>query len=299
MRQILTEAQWHPLRAVHETRVRPWVEPRLDRMSRQERHPVEDFLFEYYQYRPGQLLRWQPGFGIALLGDSARDYLLHKGFRETLAGITPDASTLSPGRRTSVQWIRTLLRRTEARPPSLGCFGLHEWAMVYRAENIRHEKWPLRLSHAEIARLVEQAGPRCTHFDAFRFFTPPARPLNKFQPTRETVPETEQPGCLHTNMDLYKWAFKLSPFSPSDLVADAFALAREIRQLDMRASPYDFSALGLAPVCIETPEGRAEYEAAQRYFYELSLPLRRRLIALCDDVLAETPDHLLTSASSS
>ncbi len=297
--RILTETEWHPLRAAHEERVRPWVEPRLDRMSRQQRHPVEDFLFEYYQYRPGQLLRWQPGHGTALLGDSARDYLQHKGFRETPDGITPDATTLSPGRRTSVQWVRSLLQRTEARPPSLGCFGLHEWAMVYRAEQVRHEKWPLRLPDTEIARLVEQAGPRCTHFDAFRFFTPLARPLNKFQPTRETVPETEQPGCLHTNMDLYKWAFKLTPFSPSDLVADCFAFAREIRQLDMRASPYDFSALGLPPVRIETSEGRAEYEAAQRQFYERSLPLRRRLIALCDDVLATTPDHLLSSASSS
>ena len=39
----------------------------------------------------------------------------------------------------------------------------------------------------------------------------------------------EQPGCLHANMDLYKWAFKLAPFAPAELVADCFALARDIR----------------------------------------------------------------------
>ena len=283
--KILDEAQWQARRAEHEARVRPWVEPRLDRMSRQERHPVEDFLFEYYQYRPGQLLRWHPGAGAALRGESAREYLPHKGYVETAEGITADPAALPMARRESIAWVGALLRNTESRLPALGCFGLHEWAMVYRSETIRHEQWPLRLAPEEIARVVEQTGPRCTHYDAFRFFTPPARPLNKFQLGREDVPGMEQPGCLHTNMDLYKWAFKLAPYSSSELVADAFFLAREIRQLDMRASPYDFSALGLAPVCLETPAGRAEYEAAQRGFFEQSRVLRRRLIELCETLL--------------
>lgn len=285
MVKILEEAQWHPLRAAHEDRVRPWVEPRLVRMSRQERHPVEDFLFEYYQYRPGQLLRWHPGTGVALRGESAREYLPHKGYVETEAGVTAEPAALTEERRQSIQWVRELLERTEARAPSLGCFGLHEWAMVYRSEEIRHEKWPLRLPPEKIAELVEQFGPRCTHYDAFRFFTAQARPLNRYQLVRESVPEMEQPGCLHTNMDLYKWAFKLAPFTPSDLVADAFVFAREIRQLDMRASPYDFSTLGLTPVCLETAEGRAEYEALQRDFSLRSRPLRRRLIEVCDALL--------------
>ena len=57
----------------------------------------------------------------------------------------------------------------------------------------------------------------------------------------------EQPGCLHAGMDVYKWAFKLTPLVPSDLVADAFDLAREIRVLDMEASPYDLRELGYDP----------------------------------------------------
>ena len=40
-------------------------------------------------------------------------------------------------------------------------------------------------------------------------------------------------------MDLYKWAYKLSPATPGELVADCFELAADIRELDMRASPYD------------------------------------------------------------
>lgn len=49
---------------------------------------------------------------------------------------------------------------------------------------------------------------------------------------------------IGVNRDLYKWAYKLSPLVPSELVADCFALARKIRTLDVRASPYDLADLG-------------------------------------------------------
>jgi hypothetical protein len=87
-------------------------------------------------------------------------------------------------------------------------------------------------------------------------------------------------------MDLYKWAFKLAPFTPAELTADCFAFARDIREVDMRASPYDLLKLGYPPIAIETSEGRAEYEQHQRAFAERSQPLRVRLIALCDRLLA-------------
>ncbi len=283
MSKILTESEWHALRNAHEARVRPWVQPRLARMSLGQRHPVEDFLFEYYSYRPGQLLRWHPGLGFAIQGGD--EYLPHKGYVKTDIGVTASPSTLTPPRLESIRWLQGMLEGTLARTATFGCFGLHEWAMVYRTEEVRHDQWPLRLSAETIARVVEDNAPRCTHYDAFRFFTPAARPLNKYQLTRPEVSAHEQAGCLHANMDLYKWAFKLSPFASSELVADCFALAREIRELDMRASPYNFQALDLEPVCIETPQGRAEYESMQRDFAVRAIPLRRRLIALCQNIL--------------
>jgi len=286
--KILSESEWRARRAAHEGRVRPWLEPRLTRMARGERHPVEDFLFEYYSYRPAHLLRWHPGLEVTL--ENGGEFLGGKGYRkvdgpDSSPRVAIDPGRLTEERRRSLGWVRDLLERTASRPPALGCFGLHEWAMVYRAETIRHTQWPLRLAPDEIAAVVEAAGIRCTHFDAFRFFTPSARPLNRLQPTRETVAEFEQPGCLHANMDLYKWAMKLQPFSASELVADCFALAREIRCLDMRASPYDFSAMDLKPVCIETPAGRAAYESAQREFALRAAPLRQRVIACCEALL--------------
>jgi hypothetical protein len=86
-------------------------------------------------------------------------------------------------------------------------------------------------------------------------------------------------------MDLYKWAAKLMPLTPSPLILDCFELARDIRTLDMRASPYDLTPLGYTPIRIETPEGKAEYTATQRTFATRSRPLREQLANLCDDLL--------------
>jgi hypothetical protein len=283
--EILAEHDWHARRDQHEVKMRGWIEPRLARTSRKEKHPVEDFLFEYYAYRPAKLLRWHPGLGVALQGETARQYLCYKEYHQTAAGITVGVFELSPERIESIRWLRDLLRRMSERPAAFGCFGLHEWAMVYQPGSVRHADWPLRVTFAEIAHVVESLGLRCTHYDAYRFFTPAARPRNKYQPTREGTLTLEQPGCLHANMDLYKWAFKLAPFSSSELVADCFELAARIRTLDMRASPYDLRALGYPPVCVETPEGRAEYESLQREFASLAWPLRNRLTALCEGII--------------
>lgn len=293
MREILAETTWHARRAAHEARVRPWVEPRLRRKSIGQRHPVDDFLFEYYAYRPGQLLNWHPGLGTVLEGESAREYLTQKHYVETPEGVMIDGESWPAQRQDFPGWLRTMLRNTRNRPAVFGCFGLHEWAMVYRTEEIRHEKWPLRLPPDEVAAVVESLPLRCTHFDAFRFFTPAARPLNRTQLVKESIPEMEQSGCLHANMDLYKWAFKLLPFSPSELVADTFELAREIRELDMRASPYDLSDLGYTAVPLETAEGRAEYEQAQRAFAQRAEPLRGRLLDLCEDLLVQMTEKSL------
>ena len=203
-------------------------------------------------------------------------------------GAVLDLAALLPRRRQTVEWVSSLLAATAAPAGQFGCFGMHEWAMVYRlpAEEIRHSRQPLRMSQEEVAAVVEERPLRCSHFDAFRFFTEPARPLNQEQPTRERQVELEQPGCLHANMDLYKWAAKLSPLIPSELVADCFELAWDIRAVDMRASPYDLRHLGYDPIPVETPEGRKEYAVAQRDFATRAAPLRQRLLASCTDLLA-------------
>jgi hypothetical protein len=280
--QTLPEREWLARREAHEARMRRWVTPHQERKARGEKHPVLDFLFSYYSYRPTRLLRWHPGPDVVLAGPSALSYLDWTGYVAVPGGVTLDPT----GRRDTAEFVLKLLRATESRAPRLGCFGLHEWAMVYRTEAVRHSV-PLRLGSAGTDAVVESLPIRCGHFDAFRFFTPPARPLNSVQPTRATQVDLEQPGCLHANMDLFKWAYKLAPGTPSELVADCFELAVDVRELDMRASPYDLEDMGYPPVPIESPAGRAEYARQQAAFAERAAPLRRRLIDLCERLVSQ------------
>jgi hypothetical protein len=273
---VLTPTQWRSRAAAHEARVDWWIGEHLSRRRRGEKHPVFDFLFTYYSYRPAQLRRWHPGAGVVLEGITG----FGPGYRMTAAGVTLDTGAVLSRRSGNLAWIANLLARTAQRPAQLGCFGLHEWAMVYRQapDQVRHNAHRLRLGPQGTAAVVDELPIRCSHFDAYRFFTPAARPLNSLVPTRDSQPALEQPGCLHANMDLYKWAYKLSPLIGSELVADCFELAREIRTLDMRASPYDLAELGYEPVRVETAEGRAEYVRAQRDFADRAAVLRDRLL---------------------
>ena len=283
--ETLDRAAWQARATAHAARVDTWVQPHLERRQRGERHPVHDFLFTYYSQRPAALRRWHPGFGVTLL--DAAEYDGQKGYAPTAQGWSVSPEHLA-SQRVLVESVHRLLAATARRTPTLGCFGLHEWAMVHGTDEVRHD-WPLRLGGAGTDTVVESHRITCSHFDAFRFFTDTARPLNTLQPGRDDRPAYEQPGCLHAGMDLYKHAFRLSPLVPSELVADCFALAWDIRELDMRASPYDFASLGFEPVRIETPAGKQEYVAAQRAFAERGAPLRARLVDHCEELLQELP----------
>jgi hypothetical protein len=198
---VLAESVWRARQAEHESRVRRWTDPHQVRAARGEKHPVYDFLFTYYAFRPAWLRRWHPGPGVALAGDIAEEFLRWPEYRRSTDGVVVDPATLPAHRREFVSWLGGMLAGTQHRPAFFGCYGLHEWAMVYRqtAEEIRHNAYPLRFSAEELARIVEGSAVCCTHFDAFRFFTPPARPLNRLQPTRADTVQLEQRGCLHAN----------------------------------------------------------------------------------------------------
>ncbi len=284
---MLDEDEWRARAAAHAARVDAFIAPHLARREDKVKHPVHDFLFTYYSQRPGQLRRWHPGYRTALAGGSAA-YSALKGYVVS-TGPAPETVAVCAAYVESQQLLlrslEALLRATASRPPHVGCFGLHEWAMVHKSEETRHD-WPLRLGPAGTDAVVESHRIACSHFDAFRFFTPAARPLNVLQPAASDRVEFEQPGCLHAGMDLYKHAFRLTPMICSDLVADCFDLALDIRVLDMRAAPYDLTDLGYSPVRIETAEGKQEYAAAQRRFAERGAPLRQRLIDECERLLA-------------
>jgi hypothetical protein len=279
-------ADWAERATRHAAEVDEAVAGHVARRRRAEQHPVDDFLFTYYRYRPSHLRRWHPGVGVAVPSDAPHGQW--PGYR----AVAPDAVCVDPAAvpPATVRPIRTLLVATAARPPVTSCFGLHEWAMVYASGPARrHPALPLRLGPAGTDEVVVGHRLRCTHVDAVRFFTAAALARAELRPTRETQAEHEQPGCLHAAMDLYKWAYKLAPLTPSSLVLACFRLARAVRETDMRASPYDLRALGLEPIAIETAAGKAEYAAAQRAHARRAEPLRAALVAVCDAALgAET-----------
>jgi hypothetical protein len=250
-------------------------------------HAIEDFLYDYYGTRPNVLRRWHPGSGVGL-APSVEGPAPHAAWRWYGAGaggvVSLDLEAYLRDRGDSVRYIRDLLTATASRPVFAGCFGLHEWAMVYRQAEHRHPL-PLRLGQRGADRVVEEHPIRCTHFDAYRFFTPGAEALNRVRPTRATQVDLDQPGCLHAAMDVHKWASKLGPAVPGALALDCFALAAEIRVLDMRASPYDLSSYGQPPVRIDTADGKAEYVARQREFAARAAALRARLIEVCEQIL--------------
>ncbi|MGI5130291.1 3-methyladenine DNA glycosylase [Pseudonocardia sp. CA-107938] len=274
--EVLDEPVWRARAAAHRARVERWTLPHRERRRRREPHPVLDFLFTYYSFRPQRLEQWHPGPDVVLQG--GQEYLDGPGYVRDGAGVRLDLAALPDRVAGTAAFVGALLAATASRPPRLSCFGLHEWAMVYRTDAPRHGSVPLRLGTAGTDAVVESLPIHCTHHDAFRFFTAAARPRNAVAPARADQVAMEQPGCLHATMDLYKWAYKLAPATPSDLVADCFELAADVRELDMRASPYDLSAWGYTPVRIETPTGRAEYAKAQAAFAERAAPLRTRLL---------------------
>ena len=287
---VLSPREWRELRDAHEQAVHERTASHLERRSRGEKHPVEDFLFTYYPFKPGKLATWHPGAGTAVVVETSADeaYFNRRWYtRGQHAGHTVvhvDVHAWAADRGQGATFIRQLLEATVDREASFGCFGLHEWAMVYKqtAQEHRHSQVPLRLSQEETDRVVENHRIQCSHYDAFRFFTPPARPLNTLQPTRQGMRANEQPGCLHAGMDLYKWAMKLEPIVESATVLDTFDLARAIRTLDMEASPYDVRAWGYGVVAIETAQGKAEYMRRQEEFSRQAQDLRRRLITQID-----------------
>jgi hypothetical protein len=329
----LAPAAWRAREQAHQRRADAFTRGYRERAGTTATHPVDDFLFTYYPLRPGLLRRWHPGSGVVLEGATDSDRAGWKWYHVHSGDLSVDTAAFVERNERSIRYIVSLLSVTASRPANLGCFGLHEWAMVYRAGEAgasgmsgmsgasgasagagaaatvgaggasmnptivatpaeargggRRHDVPLRLGQAATDAVVESHNISCTHFDAYRFFTPDALPLNRAPLTRESQPLLEQPGCLHAGMDVYKWATKLGPLIPGELLLDCFELARDIRQLDMRASPYDLGDWGYTPIAIETPAGKAEYSRQQAAFAERGNVLRLRVVGAVAGLLPE------------
>jgi len=276
--QTLDAPAWQAQRHAVLARLRPIAAERIERHG--TKHPVYDFLFEYYSFRAAHVLRWSAGVDVELRDALPADTGWPTWYERTPHGCVLRREQFPEKRLPYLRWAIDYLEQVQQRAPHYGCFGLHEWAMVYRTPERRHQRIPLRLSAEATDRVVDQHRLCCTHYDAYRFFTPDAAPQNRQTLSHATMPQFDQPACIHATMDLYKFAYKLAPFTPSWLLADALELAAAARTVDMRASPYDLRALGLEPICIEMRTGRDEYVLEQKQLVERASPVRRNLLLL-------------------
>lgn len=280
---------WKERAYQHSLNVSPIADAFLKRRSLGLKDPVHDFLFTYYLCSPQKLKQWVPSFQEVLLVEDhcLQDYpwLKEQWFRCRENKLFLNLDLIPDHTKYITKFIHQLCCNIQQRAARYGCFGLHEWAMVYKAspDTIRHSGFKLRISPEAIKDFVDSQALCCTHYDAFRFFTPEARPLNMYTPAIETRLDLEQGGCVHANMDIYKWAVKLWPWIGSDFISKAFLLAVEGRELDMRASPYDLHEEGYPPICIETEDGRKEYQKEQQLYAQKAARLRDELKSICED----------------
>ena len=295
----LRAEKWLALAEKHRQTARHWTVPCRQRRASRQKHPVYDFLFTYYPFSLGRLEQWHPGLGTALEPHPQLPQCLQgKHYHVSADKVSLDPSTLTEKQLDRIRWIHNLLVLTQSRSGNYGCLGMHEWAMVYSGADIRHrESAPLRFSQEETDRIVETLPIACSHFDAYRFFSPAALEFNKLRPILDTREQNEQPACLHTNMDLYKWASKCMPWVGSEILWKTFLLALETRELDMRASPYDLQSYGYTPVKIETSEGRSEYETLQRKIAQHGKQLRQKLIDLLKQVITASSQEASNTRS--
>lgn len=283
---IVPRAQWRPQAEQHLARVTELLgAPPEIAASRSKDDPLLNFVFNYYGSDLGSAInlgRWCPPVGVAIEASEDERARLWRGLESNGAY---DPHKLPKKRLVAMERGRLALYATRRRQPVWHCYGLHEWAMLYRPDGAeaphKYQSLPIRVDQACINRVVEADEIKCTHFDAFRFFAPEAVDKNKHTLTRKTQIDHEQPGCVHANMDLLRYALRLAPFIDASLIGDALAVALQARDLDMRASPYLLA--GSKPVAVETTAGRKEYVRAQAAVHDAAAPVRDRLLAAYDD----------------
>lgn len=283
----------------------------LDRQN-----PIYNFIADYYGFKGSKgvkrLLRWSPGPNTTMLnGVQESDLAETLPLRGMVTYEASSSSATNGGTATydpkalqnvaAIPFIRCqqVLRQTLSAEPILFCYGLHEWAMQYSTgtdssdndddddddtpdDGVVHHyqpHLPRRVSPSVIRKTVERQGVHCTHTQAMQYFTPDALKLNvypKFQRTNQL--QWEQPACVHAQMDLLQYACRLQPFCDADLFREILSIVLEARKLDVAASPYDASSYGLAPVPVETAEGRSLYRKRQAELMEQAQPLRQLLL---------------------
>ena len=204
------------------------------------------------------------------------------------APATPGTPTASPSAvaifsPASALWtfIADLLRATASRPARFNCFGLHEWAMVYQSPTVRHASLPLRLDTAATDAVIESMPLRCSHFDAYRFFTEPAAVRNAQHLTRESQSRRRATGVRACRDGSVQVGVQAGAVAGIRACPGLPRVGRRRPGARHAGQPHDLRVLGFEPIAVETPGGRRTYVQAQEAITERAAPLRARLLERC------------------
>ena len=147
---ILSYENWKQLAVQHRARAERWTLPYRKRRASGQMHPIYDFLFIYYRNKPSHLEAWHPGHGISLREAPLGEFFKEAYYRVENGCTSLDPSLMKETTRHRLEMALRLCQSVNARPATFGCFGMHEWAMVYQGDTeseVRHaERLPLRLS---------------------------------------------------------------------------------------------------------------------------------------------------------
>ena len=153
--------------------------------------------------------------------------------------------------------------------------------MVYRQapDEVRHAAYPLAARAARDRRGRRGAPDRLHPLRRVPLLHRPGAAAQRCcsRPARRSAARPARAACTRDGRLQVGVQARLR-WSSRSWWLDCFELARDIRQVDMRASPYDLSALGVEPIRIETAAGQAEYVRHQRAFADRAAPLRARLV---------------------
>lgn len=111
----------------HDRRMARFTYDHLERRRHGEKHPVFDFLFDYYSLRPAQLHRWHPGLGSCIPSEADLPnaswpfYATDERHR-----VHVDVDDFLSRRGNTVAQARVMLEAPLNNPAHFDCFGLHE-----------------------------------------------------------------------------------------------------------------------------------------------------------------------------
>ena len=257
------------------------------------KHPIFNFLHYYYSFSYDELSKYSLGI---LNQNELTDVTLTDGDVINLKYFDFDSNQynikkmLADNNKLGKTYVNDIYKRYEillnsmSKPPNLKCFGKHEWAMLYNptfTNRTNHQPLlSLRVNQTIINQVVEDSIIHCTHFDAYRFFQPEAKPLNENNLSRQKQEEYENIACIHYNMDLFKYAYAIYPLCSSELLLNCLELAIYARKVDMLASPYDVQQYipDMNPINIETIEGKKKYIQEQENIMQKARLLREELL---------------------